>query len=55
MTAALIYARGHGLTPEDTLKFAVAAATAKVVRPGTQPPVMSDIGALLSQVTVTPI
>ena len=55
MTAALIYARGHGLTPEDTLKFAVAAATAKVVRPGTQPPVMSDIGALLSQVTVPPI
>ncbi len=55
MTAALIYARGHGLTPEETLKFAVAAATAKVVRPGTQPPVMSDIGALLSRVTVTPI
>ena len=38
MTAALIYARLHGLTPEETLRFAVAAATAKVVRAGTQPP-----------------
>lgn len=55
MTAALIYARLHGLTPEETLRFAVAAATAKVVRAGTQPPVMSDIGALLPQVEVRSI
>lgn len=55
MTAALIYARLHGLTPEETLRFAVAAATAKVVRAGTQPPVMSDIGALLPQVEVRAI
>ena len=55
MTAALIYARLHGLTPEETLQFAVAAATAKVVRAGTQPPVMSDIGALLPQVEVRSI
>ena len=55
MTAALIYARLHGLTPEETLRFAVAAATAKVVRAGTQPPVMSDIGALQPQVEVRSI
>ena len=52
MTAALVYAGVHGLTPEETLQFAVAAATAKVVRHGTQPPVMSDISALLPRVTV---
>ena len=55
MTAARIYARLHGLTPEETLRFAVAAATAKVVRAGTQPPVMSDIGALQPQVEVRSI
>lgn len=52
MTAALVYAARHALSPEEALQFAVAAATAKVVRPGTQPPVMSDIQALLPRVTV---
>ena len=52
MMAALVYARLHSLSPEETLQFAVAAATAKVVRPGTLPPVMSDIQALLPRVTV---
>lgn len=43
-----------GCVPARTT-FAVAAATAKVVRAGTQPPVMSDIGALLPQVEVRSI
>ncbi len=55
MTAALVYAGLHGLTSEDTLRFAVAAASAKVVRSGNQPPVMSDISALLPRVTVQAI
>ena len=52
MTAALVYAQLHGLSPEETLRFAVAAATAKVVRRGTSPPVMSDIQALLPRITI---
>ena len=52
MTAALVYAQLHGLSPEETLRFAVAAATAKVVRRGTCPPVMSDIQALLPRITI---
>lgn len=50
MVAALLHARLQGFSPADTLRFAVAAAAAKVVREGTQPPVFSDIGALLPMV-----
>lgn len=53
MVAALIYCRTAELSPEESLRMAIAASGAKVMRSGTEPPAMPDIQALLPQVTVT--
>lgn len=52
MLAALIYSHIEGLSPEEAIKFAVAASSAKVIRIGAEPPEMADIQALLQEVRV---
>ncbi len=52
MVAALLYSHLCGFTPEETLCASIAAATAKVVRNGTEPPLMSDIQSVLPRITI---
>lgn len=52
MVAALIYAKLEALSPEESLRMAVAASAAKVIRAGTEPPAMADIQALLPKISI---
>lgn len=53
LTAALLHARQHGLSREDTAILAIATATAKVTCPGSSPPSMEMIRLYQNQVNVT--
>ena len=52
MMAALVLGLIRGLNPEDRLRYAVAAASAKIMVPGTQPPEEQQVQALLDKVIV---
>lgn len=53
MTAAMALGEQRGLSPEDRLRFAVAAASAKIMIAGTQPPEKETVEELMPKVVIT--
>ena len=52
MTAGFLHAREHGFSREDTARFALATATAKVTCPGSSPPTLEMVGRYLPRVEI---
>lgn len=55
MMAAMVLGEARGMPPEERLRFAVAAASAKIMVAGTQPPEKEMVEELLPRVAVSDI
>lgn len=55
MMGALVLAEERGLDPHDRLRYAVAAASAKIMIAGTQPPEKDTVDELCARVVITDI
>lgn len=55
MTAGFLYAREHELSREETARFALATATAKVTCPGSSPPTREMVDQYLPRVEIQQI